>query len=184
MKAIRFFCKLSLLLIATCLFLQPVPVQSAEIKSINAELVSWAPAFSGKDNICIVPIFKFSNPNDKMISASIDYTLSLAGQLIGSAQLPTIYIPAGEIVNQRDSVVIVYRSWFARLYFEGKSPGAALKAILPLWKGMGGKEPAKVPQGMWSKISATKFQIIAEGSITVGTPDGTEKIFFFKTPSQ
>lgn len=181
MKAIKVVLRISFLLLVIGLWMQPiVGAHSTELKAINVELESCMPVFSGKDNICLVPIFKLSNPNDQSVSATMDYTLSLAGQILGSAQMPTIYIPSGGTGDQKDIVVMVYRSWFARLYFQGNSPGEALKIILPLWKGMGGKEPAKVPKGMWSNISATTSQIIAEGSITLVAADGTERVFFFK----
>lgn len=180
MKATKTVLWTSFLLLVICSWMQPVAAHCMELKTIGVELDSCKPVFAGKDNICLVPIFRLSNPNDQLVTATIDYSLRFGGQILGSAQMPTIYIPSGKTVDQKDIVVMVYRSWFARLYFEGKSPGAALKVMLPLWKGMGGKEPAKVPKGMWPKIPATDLKILAEGSITLETEDGAEKIFFFK----
>lgn len=180
MKAIKVVLRINFLLLVIGLCMQPIGAYCTELKTINVTLGSCMPIFSGKDNICLVPIFKLSNPNDQLVSATIGYKLNLAGQILGSAQMPTIYIPSGSTVDQKDIVVIAYRSWFARLYFQGKSPGEALKVILPIWKGMGGKEPAKVPKGMWSKIKANTSQIIVEGSMTLGAKDGTERIFFYQ----
>ena len=180
MKATKTLLRTGFLLLVICSWMLPVAAHSVELKAIGVELDSCKPVFAGSDNICLAPIFKLSNPNDQLITATIDYSLRFGGQILGSAQMPTIYLPAGKSLFQKDIVVMVYRSWFARLYFEGNSPGAAMKVMLPLWKGMGGKEPAKVPKGMWSKIPATDLKIQAEGSITLETEDGDEKIFFFK----
>ena len=151
------------------------------LKSIDVQLNYITPAIVGKDNICLVPMFRLSNPNDQLLSATLGYALTLDGQILGSAQMPTIYIPPGKGTFQKDVVVIEYGSWFANLYFAGKGPGEALKVILPLWKAMGGEEPAKLPEGLWAKTEATISQIAAEGTISVKTQDGDESIFVFKT---
>ena len=181
MRSIKGIWRISFLFLATGLCMQAVGAECRELKPISVELESCNAIFSGKDNVCLVPIFKLSNPNDQLILATIDYSLRFGGQILGSAQMPTTYLPTEGIMDQRDAIVLIYKSWFVRLYFEGKSPGEAMKILLPLWKGLGGKEPAKVPEGMWSKIAATKSKIEAEGSITLADEDGRERIFFFKT---
>ena len=180
MKIIKIILRISFLLLLICLWMQPIKAYCKELKSINVELESCRVIFSSKDNICLLQIFKIFNPNDRLVSATIDYTMRLEGEILGSAQLPLIYIPSMKTIEQRDSVVMEYKAWFAKLYFQGKSPGEALKIILPLWKGLGGEEPSKLPEGMWSKITATKPEIQTDGSITLAAEDGKESIFFFK----
>lgn len=181
MRSIKGVWRISFLVLAIVLCMQAVGAECKELKPISVELESCNAIYSSKDNVCLVPTFKLSNPNDQLILATIDYSLRFGGQILGSAQMPTIYLPSGGAMDQRDAIVLVYKSWFARLYFEGKSPGEAMKILLPLWKGLDGKEPAKVPEGMWSKIVATTSKIEADGSITLADEDGTERIFFFKT---
>ena len=174
----------SFLLLLIFLWIQPIIADCKELKSINVELESCRVIFSGKDNICLLQVYKIFNPNDRLVSATLNYTIRLEEEILGSAQLPLIYIPSKKTIEQRDSVVVEYKAWFAKLYFQGKSPGEALKIVLPLWKGFGGEEPSRLPEGMWSKVTATKPEIQTDGSITLTTEDGKEGIFFFKTSAK
>jgi hypothetical protein len=158
--------------------------KATEPKDVIVDLVSCNVAYSGPDNICLIPVFKLSNVSNQLISATFDYNLKIDDQLMGSAQMPTIYIPSKAEIIQRDSVVVVYRSWFASFYFVGNSPGQAIKAVLPLWKALGGKEPAKIPEGLWDKIEPTKSKIAADGSVTLKLSDGEEKISFFRVSTE
>jgi hypothetical protein len=176
-RAPKGFCFLFLTMLFCFL---PVETHCGELKSITVEMLSSSPSFSGSETICLVPIFKLSNPNDQMISVTVDYTLMQAGQLLGGSQMPPAFIPAGETIQQKDSIVVEYMSWFFRELLRGNSPEGAFKVVLPLWKGMNGKEPAKLPEGLWATIPASAFPITADGSVTVQTPDGSEKIFFFQ----
>jgi len=159
----------------------PIPSYPVELKSVDAELESTKVIISTKDNICLLSVFKMFNPNDRPISATLDYTLRIENEILGRGQLPTVYVPSGKTVEQREAVVTEYKSWFAKLYFQGSNPGEALKILLPLWKGLGGEEPGGLPGGMWSNISVNKPELQVDGSITVVDEDGTEKIFFFRS---
>jgi hypothetical protein len=180
MKIIR-SCKGFCLLFLTMVFcFLPFKTYCADLKPVTVEMLSSSSSFSGSETINLVPLFKLSNPNNRMVSVTLDYTLKQAGQLLGGSQLFPVFIPAGKAILTKDSIVVEYMSWFLRELLLGNSPAEAFNVILPLWKGMNGKEPAKLPEGLWSKIAASTFPITADGSVTVQTPDGSEKIFFFQ----
>jgi len=181
MKAIRVIYVTGLLFLAIVFCFSSVEAPCAELQPIQVELVSSLPSFTGAETICLVPVFKLSNPNRQMISATIDYTLIRGGQELGSAQMQPVYIPGGKSIHQRDSMVVEYLAWFAKENSRPMSKAAeVLKIILPLWKGMDGKEPAKLPEGLWTQVQAKALPMVADGSVTVSAEDGTEQIFFFK----
>ena len=168
-----------LLFVITGLWWQPVGAPCAELQPIKVELESCAPSFSGMESVCLTSTFRLSNPNNQMVTVTMDYILSRKGKSLGGGQMPSVYIPARESVQQRDSVVVVYNLWFIREIFSGNNPKDTMEAILPLWKGMGGQEIPRLPEGLWSKIPAITSPTMADGSMTLHSKEGKEKIFFF-----
>jgi len=181
MKVKNFILRIGCLFLLIGFWMQPIEAYCKGLKSINVELESCNVVFSSKDNICLLPIFKIFNPNNKIGLVAIDYTMRIEGEILGSGQLPTVYLPSEKTIQQRECMMIEYKSWFAKLYFQGKSPGEALQVLLPLWKSLGGQEPAGLPEGMWSKFSATEPEIWIDGSITLVVEGEKERLFFFKS---
>jgi hypothetical protein len=182
MKAVKMTMRIGvwLLLVVIGLWWQPIGAPCEELQPIKIELDSCLPSFFGKEIVCLVPIFRLSNPNSQMVLATIDYTLSRAGNLLGGGQMPSFYIPARTSIQQRDTAVVVFMPWLIRVISSGKSPPEAMQTILPLWKGMGGEEPPNVPEGLWPKIPAITPPIVANGSMSLRGKGGKEKIFFFE----
>jgi hypothetical protein len=170
----------SLLFVVMGLCWQPVDAPCVELQPIKVELESCTPSFSGMESVCLTSTFRLSNPNKQMVSVTMDYILSRKGKSLGGGQMPSVYVPAGESVQQRDHIVVVYNLWFIREIFSGNNPKDTMEAILPLWKGMGGQEIPRLPEGLWSKIPAITSPTMADGSMTLHSKDGKEKIFFFK----
>jgi hypothetical protein len=170
----------SLLFVVMGLCWHSVGALCAELQPIKVELESCAPSFSGMESVSLTSTFRLSNPNNQMVSVTMDYILSRNGKSLGGGQMPSIYIPARESVQQRDSVVVVYNLWLIRELFSGNSPKDTMDALLPLWKGMGGQEPPRLPEGLWSKIPGITSPTMADGSMILHPKEGKEKIFFFK----
>ena len=180
MKVMKVFQGAGLLFLAI-IFCFSVEGFCAELQPVQVELMSSLPSFTGAESICLIPVFKLKNPNSQMVSVTLDYTLMRGEQELGSSQMPLVYIPGGETVYQRDSLVVGYALWVAKESARLMSSASeVVKVILPLWKGMNGQEPAKLPEGLWSKVQAIKAPMTADVSETVQSVDGTERIVFFK----
>ncbi len=171
-----------LFLVAVFCFVS-VEASGAELQPVQVELVSSQPSYTGSESISLMPIYRLRNPNQQMVSVTIDYTLTQGGQQLGSSQMELVYIPAGKTVSQRDTMLVEYMALVASEAAASKgtkSMPEILQVILPLWKGMNGKEPAKLPEGLWGKTQGIVSPVVADGSVNVQAEDGTGKIYFFK----
>jgi hypothetical protein len=151
-----------LMLVTVCIF-PPAVLAGPQAPKVN--MITCLPAFVGAESIVLKPTFKITNPNGHMISVSLDYQLTAETQLLGKSQLPDAYIPAGGAIEISDVLVIPFMSWFASEVLSGKSKKATVMAITPLWKGLGGKRPAAIKEGIWKKIPAKKASLVAAGSV-------------------
>lgn len=145
-----------------------------DIKAVVVTLSSTLPSFTGAESIVLTPIFKLDNPNDFLVAVNLQYTLKVAGQTIGSAQIPTTYyIPAKTQVSAKDDFVVAYAGWLGKLVLGGKSPAEANQTILPLWKGLGGKMPVGMKEEIWNDVAAQRPAV--EGSAVAKMTSGEKE---------
>ena len=160
-----------------------VEASGAELQPIQVELVSSQPSFIGAESISLMPIYRVRNPNRQLVSVTIDYTLTRGGQVLGSSQMEPAYIPAGGTISLRDTLQVEYTALVASEAAASKgtkSMAEILQVILPLWKGLNGKEPARLPEGLWAKTQGAASPMVADGSVNLQAEDGSGKIYFFK----
>lgn len=151
-------------------------VPTTALEPVDARMITCLPSFVGAESICLTPIFKINNPNDFLIGVDLEYSLEVEGQLVGKSQVPKVYVPANGTIEVRDAVVIPFMSWFAGEIVGGKSPTESIMLVAPIWKGLGGKRPAPVPEAVWDNLEISKPAIVADGSIVVAT-ETSQKLF-------
>ena len=147
----------------------PEEPPTAALEPADVTMTSCLPSFVGAESICLTPIFSISNPNDFMIGVDLEYGLEVEGELVGKSQVPKVYVPSGGTVEVRDAIVIPFMGWFAGAAIGGKPPAEAMMLVAPLWKGLGGKRPAAVPEALWDTLEISKPAIVADASIIVST---------------
>ncbi len=183
MKGIKVIQESGLLFLVVVFCFLGVEAFGVELEPIQVELVSSQPSFTGAESISLMPIYRLRNPNQQLVSVTIDYTLMRGGLVLGSSQMDLVYIPAGGTISQRDSMQVEYMALVASEAAASKGTKTMpeiLQVVLPLWKGMNGKEPAKLPEGLWAKTEGMVSPIVADGSVNLQAEDGTGKIYFFK----
>ena len=183
MKGIRVIHGLGLMFLVVVFCFLSVAAFCAELQPVQVELVSSQPAFTGAESISLMPIYRLRNPNQQLVSVVIDYTLMRGELVLGRSQMELVYIPAGGTVSQRDSMLVEYLALVSGEVAASKGTKTAaevVKVILPLWKGMNGKDPGKLPEGLWAQTQGVVLPIVADGSVTLEGEDGTGKIYFFK----
>jgi len=143
------------------------PASLAGPQAPQVTMITCLPAFVGAESIVLKPTFQITNPNDSLISVSLDYQLTAENQLLGKSQLPEVYIPAGGSIEINDAMVIPFTTWFASEALGGKNKKEAVMAITPLWKGLGGQQPPVIEKAVWEKIPTKTAPLVATGSVIV-----------------
>ena len=155
--------------------------KAAPAKDVSVEFMSGLPSFVGAESVVIKPIFKIKNPNDYMVSVDISYTLFFADETLGCSQLPKLYVPANSEVVVNDSIVISFMGWFSSDLLAATVPmPQVLGKILPIWKGLGGKQPALAKNEQWEATSPSKVVLTADMAIHQRSQAGAGKDIFLK----
>ena len=158
-------------------------VTKSAFKAPDANMVICLPSFAGSESISLTPIFKISNPNDFLVEVMMDYKLEAGNQFVGKSMVSTVFIPPNKTIEIKDTIVISFKASFVSEVFGGKSKKEAVMVVAPLWKSLGGKRPATLPEALWNKIPEKKPAMRARGSIFVAAEAGQE-IFHFTTEWQ
>lgn len=152
------------------------PVQQQQVplsQSIKAELVNCAPSFFGAESICLVSGFKVSNTSSQGVWVSMSYNLFCNGDLVSGSVMPRFYIPAKQNVSVQDSIALGYTPYFLKFWLScSNDVPTALKQVAPLWKAMGGKQPANMPQEIWDSTTAQKP--LYKADVTLQVSDGMQ----------
>jgi len=146
-------------------------------------MITCLPSFAGSESISLTPEFTITNPNDCLIGLTLDYKLKAGDQLVGTSMVPTLYVPAKGQVQVRDTVIMPFMAWFASELVSGKSKKEAVGIVAPLWKGLGAKRPAALPEELWKKLPDNKPAMTATGSVFITTESG-QKMFRFTSEWQ
>ena len=147
----------------------PEQPSTAPLDRADVTMISCLPSFVGAESICLTPLFSISNPNDFTIGLDLEYGLKVEGRLVGKSQLPRVYVPSGETIQVKDTIVVPFMGWLAGEAMGGKGIGGAMMVVAPLWKGLGGKRPAVAPEALWDTLEISKPAIVADASIIVST---------------
>ena len=158
-------------------------VSTAALEPADVSMTTCLPSFVGAESICLTPIFKISNPNNFLVGVDLEYSLEAGGQFVGKSQILRAYIPANGTVEVKDAIVIPFMAWFPEQIIGGKSPEEAMGLVAPIWKGLGGKRPAAVPEAVWDSLEVSKPAMVADGSIIVAT-ETSQKLFLFTSQWQ
>lgn len=172
MKSCRLFITLLFILIPYLLCsCSGTQIRPEAIKAPEVTMITCLPAFVGAESITLAPTFIIVNPNDSLISVTLNYQVEVDNLLIGKSMTPKVYIPPNETVEVKEALVISFQSWFASEALSGKGKKGAVMAVAPLWKGLGGKRSPLLPEDLWEKIPAKKTVISAKGAafVEVGT---------------
>ncbi len=156
---------------------------TAPLEPADVTMTSCLPSFLGAESICLIPLFRISNPNDFMIGLDLEYGLKVEGRLVGKSQVPRVYVPSSGTTEVKDAIVIPFMGWFAGEAMGGKTPAEAMMVVAPLWKGLGGKRPAAVPEALWDTLEISKPGIVADAYIIVSTGTSQE-VFTLSTQWQ
>ncbi|MFH0845493.1 MAG: LEA type 2 family protein [Pseudomonadota bacterium] len=170
-----FILVLSFTLIVTC---SAFSQEKKSYKPVQIEFLSSLPSFCGAESIGLVPMVKLVNPNPYLVSVRLSYSLSANGEKLGSSQLLEFYVPGNKAVTVRDAVTTDWFGFFAGKLFGGNvTPKECAGMLLPIWKGLGGKTPAKVDAEVWEKIEAAKVVFEMDSAMTISGGKKTHSAF-------
>jgi hypothetical protein len=149
---------------------------AAEIKAADVNMTTCLPSFLGAESICLSPTFRIRNPNDFIVGVELSYSLNSGGSTVGTSQIAMVYVPPGGTVEVRDAIVVPFFAWLTMEALSGKGLKEALTVVAPLWKGLGGKRPAAVPEALWDTPPTEKTALEADVSIIVSS-GAVQKLF-------
>jgi hypothetical protein len=152
-------------------------------KAPDVNMIICLPSFAGSESIFLTPMFTIRNSNNSLAEVRMDYTLEAGDQYLGKSTIPVLYIPPNKTIELKDAIVISFKPWFVSEVFGGKSKKEALMIVAPLWKSLGGKRPAAVPEELWNKLPDKKQTMRVTGSVFVAT-EGIQEICHFTSEWQ
>ena len=152
---------------------------TSSFKPMHIEFVSSLPSFVGSESISLVQILTLSNPNPFLVSVEVSYSLSINEENFGSSQVPKLYVPANTKINLRDTITFDYFTLLAGKLFGGKeTPAEVASILLPIWKGLDGKIPARVKEEQWKEIKPAQPKFLLDAIVNVS--NGKEEKNFFQ----
>ena len=160
-----------LLSVSTLLFAcAPKEEVPTKITPAGVNLESVYKVFGGTESVTHTPVFVITNSNNFEVTVqTLDYRISVDNEVIGAGQIPDpVYIPANTTVKLTSCYTLPLSAPLGRRMMAGAgmTAGAATAATLPLWKMIGGANPAAPLAATWQNLTS-QVTYKAEGTVSI-----------------